>query len=77
MTDLERFFERLVRNLAAIDQQKVKQPIPVATVTATDAGESAVVAAAPAVAAKPTNIVMPGDSTRARRSRRYRGARLY
>lgn len=29
MTDLERFFERLVRNLAAIDQQKVKQPIAV------------------------------------------------
>jgi len=29
VTDLERFFERLVRSLAAIDQQKVRQPIPV------------------------------------------------
>ena len=29
MTDLERFFERLVRNVAAIDQQKVRQPIAV------------------------------------------------
>lgn len=29
MTDLERFFERLVRNLAAIDLQRVKQPVPV------------------------------------------------
>ena len=29
MTDLERFFERLVRNVAAIDQQRVRQPIPV------------------------------------------------
>jgi hypothetical protein len=30
VTDLERFFERLVRNVAAIDQQKVRQPIAVA-----------------------------------------------
>jgi Double zinc ribbon len=29
VTDLERFFERLVRNLAAIDLQRVKQPVPV------------------------------------------------
>lgn len=29
MTDLERFFERLVRNLAAIDLQRIKQPVPV------------------------------------------------
>ena len=29
MTDLERFFERIVRNIAAIDQQMVRQPIPV------------------------------------------------
>lgn len=29
MTDLERFFERLVRNLAAKDQQTVRQPVPV------------------------------------------------
>jgi ATP-dependent RNA helicase RhlE len=57
----------------------IKRPIPVATVTTTDDGFASVVPV-PAVAAKPTNtnaIVMPGDSTRARRSRRYRGARLY
>ena len=35
MTDLERFFERLVRNLAAIDKQKVKQPIPVVDIKST------------------------------------------
>lgn len=35
MTDLERFFERLVRNLAAIDQQKVHQPIPVVDIKST------------------------------------------
>lgn len=29
MTDLERFFERLVRNVAAVDQQRVRQPIAV------------------------------------------------
>lgn len=32
MTDLERFFERLVRNVAAIDQQRVKEPIAVASI---------------------------------------------
>ena len=35
VTDLERFFERLVRNLAAIDQQKVKQPIAVVDIKST------------------------------------------
>lgn len=35
MTDLERFFERLVRNLAAIDQQQVRQPIPVVSIKTT------------------------------------------
>ncbi|HEX9895521.1 MAG TPA: zinc ribbon domain-containing protein [Gemmatimonadales bacterium] len=34
MTDLERFFERLVRNLAAIDLQRVKQPVPVLDIKA-------------------------------------------
>jgi hypothetical protein len=29
VTDLERFFERIVRNIAAIDQQMVRKPIPV------------------------------------------------
>jgi len=29
VTDLERFFERLVRNVAAVDQQMVRQPIAV------------------------------------------------
>lgn len=32
MTDLERFFERLVRNVAAIDQQRVREPIAVASI---------------------------------------------
>jgi ATP-dependent RNA helicase RhlE len=59
----------------------IKRPIPVAT-TSVDGvtGVTTVtsVAAAPAaVASKATSVVMPGDSTRARRSRRYRGARLY
>ena len=55
----------------------IKQPIPVAMVTTTDAGASTVVPV-PAVAPKAANpVVMPGDSNRARRSRRYRGARLY
>ena len=35
MTDLERFFERLVRNLAFIDQHKVRQPIPVLEIKST------------------------------------------
>lgn len=35
MTDLERFFERLVRNLAAIDLQRVKQPVPVLDIKTT------------------------------------------
>jgi len=35
VTDLERFFERLVRNVAAIDQQKVRQPIAVADIKTT------------------------------------------
>jgi hypothetical protein len=35
VTDLERFFERLVRNLAFIDQQKVRQPIPVGEIKST------------------------------------------
>jgi ATP-dependent RNA helicase RhlE len=58
----------------------IKQPIPVATASldgTTTTTTTTVGVVAPAVAAKPTNtIVMPGDSTRARRSRRYRGARL-
>jgi ATP-dependent RNA helicase RhlE len=56
----------------------IKQPIPVATASLDGAPLSAVGVVAPAVAAKPNNsVVMPGDSTRARRSRRHRGARLY
>ncbi len=35
MTDLERFFERLVRNLAAIDLQKIQQPVAVADIKTT------------------------------------------
>jgi hypothetical protein len=35
VTDLERFFERLVRNLAAIDPGRVKQPVPIMDIKTT------------------------------------------
>jgi predicted RNA-binding Zn-ribbon protein involved in translation (DUF1610 family) len=35
VTDLERFFERLVRNLAAIELQRVKLPVPVLDIKTT------------------------------------------
>jgi ATP-dependent RNA helicase RhlE len=64
------------RGLLRDIERFIKQPIPVAAVTMTDDGMPAVVAVPP-IAPKPTNtVVMPGDSNRARRSRRYRGARL-
>jgi rubrerythrin len=35
VTDLERFFERLVRNLAAIDPARVRQPVPIMDIKTT------------------------------------------
>ena len=61
------------RTLLRDIERFIKQQIPVATDD--DVGTTPIVSA-PAVTA-PRTPVFPGDSTRSRRSRRYRGARLY